>query len=50
MVDSNKIGRTKAIPGDPDGHNDLRVIFSADGKTILHDERSKGEQKSNSEK
>lgn len=50
MTDSNRPGRTKPIVGDPDGHNDLRVIFSADGKTILHDRRPKGEQKNTSEK
>jgi hypothetical protein len=32
---------TKPIAGQPDGKNDLRVIFSADGKTVLHDERPK---------
>lgn len=32
---------TKPIKGQPDGKNDLRVIWSADGKTILHDGRKK---------
>jgi hypothetical protein len=36
----NKPGRTKAIPSD-DPHNDLRVIWSSDGKTILSDRRKK---------
>jgi hypothetical protein len=32
---------TKAIKGAPNGKNDLRVIWSADGKTILNDRRKK---------
>ena len=38
MADNDKPGRIKPIPSD-DPHNDLRVIWSADGKTILRDGR-----------
>jgi hypothetical protein len=45
MTDNSNRRMTKAAKGQPDGTNDLRVIFSADGKTVLHDGRPKGDKK-----
>jgi hypothetical protein len=39
-MDNNRRIGTKPIKTD-DPHNDLRVIWSADGETILHDGRKK---------
>jgi hypothetical protein len=42
-MDNNNVRRpvTKPIKGQPDGKNDLRVIWSAYEKTILSDRRKK---------
>jgi hypothetical protein len=45
MTDNTNRRMTKAIPGELDGKNDLRVIFSSDGKTVIHDARPKRDKK-----